>query len=77
MSQIPTIADLRAAAGISQSYASMILKGSRVPPRPLAIRILRKTGWRHPAIADLSETQIDTLEAIEPWTRSADRERAA
>jgi hypothetical protein len=51
------------------SYASEILSGARnrVPSRPLAIHILRTTGWRHPLLADLTDEQIDTLEQIEPW----------
>ena len=67
MTEKPSIATLREAVAISQSYASMILSGSRQPPRPLAIHIFRKTGWRHPMIADLSDEQIDVLETIEPW----------
>ena len=67
MSDKPKIPDIRAATGISQSYASMILTGSRVPPRSLAIRIFRATGWRHDSIAELSDEQIDVLEQVEPW----------
>ena len=67
MSNTPSIAELRDAAAISQSYASMILSGARKPSRPLAIHILRKTGWKHPLIADLTDEQIATLEQIEPW----------
>lgn len=54
--------------GISRSYASMIATGSRNPSRPLAIHILRTTGWRHEILADLTDDQISTLEQIEPWT---------
>lgn len=57
--------------GISQSYASLILNGERNPSRPLAIHILRHTGWRHPSIAALSDEQIGTLEQIEPWQGAA------
>jgi len=64
----PTPNALREAAGISQSYASMILSGNRIPPRPLAIHILRKTGWRHSVLGGLTEQQIDLLEQVEPWT---------
>lgn len=63
--------DLSAQAGISPSYASEILNNKRVPSRPLAIHILRSTGWRHPTIADLTDDQLEMLEAIEPWKRSA------
>lgn len=67
MSQIPSILEIREATGISQSYASMIRSGQRVPPRPLAIQIFRATGWKHDAIAELSEEQIAVLEQVEPW----------
>lgn len=63
----PSPRELRDATGISQSYASMIANGVREPSRPLAIHIFRKTGWRHPMLADLSDEQIATLETIEPW----------
>ncbi len=63
----PTLPALREATGISQSYASMILNGVREPSRPLAIHILRRTGWRHPLLDGLTDDQIATLEAIEPW----------
>ncbi|WPZ05634.1 hypothetical protein [Pelagerythrobacter marinus] len=67
MSNTPSPKALTEATGISPSYASMILSGARVPARPLAIHILRKTGWRHPILADLSDEQIDVLEEVEPY----------
>jgi hypothetical protein len=73
----PTSKALSEAAGISSSYASMILSESadpnksRTPPRSLAILIYRKLRWKHPSIEALSEEQIDLLEAVEPWTRAA------
>lgn len=67
-------ADLSDKAGISLSYASEIVNGKRDPSRSLAIHILRKTAWRHPVIAALTDEQIDLLEVVEPWTPS---ERAA
>jgi hypothetical protein len=80
MIEAPTTATLAEAADISKSYASEILtrvreggEKGRKPSRPLAIHILRTTGWRHPILADLSDEQIDTLEAIEPWVAPADR----
>jgi len=63
----PSISEIREAAGISQSYASMILSGARTPSRPLAIHIFRQTGWKHPTIAELSEEQIALLEEVEPY----------
>ena len=70
MEQPIKTSELASKAGISASYASEILSGKRVKiPRPLAIHILRKTGWRHSVLADLSDEQIDTLETIEPWQR--------
>ena len=74
MSDKPSIAELRVQAGISQSYASMILAGSRIPPRPLAIHIFRQTGWKPSAIADLTDEQISTLEAIDPWVPMTERQ---
>lgn len=61
-------ADLSAKADISLSYASEIVNGKRTPSRSLAIHIFRKTGWRHSAIASLSDEQMTMLEQIEPWT---------
>ncbi|WP_310533175.1 hypothetical protein [Novosphingobium sp.] len=61
-------------ANISPSYASMILGGSRTPPRPLAIHIFRTTGWRHEIIADLTDAQIEVFESVEPWVPVADRD---
>lgn len=58
---------LAEAAGISLPYASQIISGKRTPNRQLAIHILRKSGWRHPAIAHLTEEQIATFEAVDPW----------
>ncbi|AIT81244.1 hypothetical protein JI59_16390 [Novosphingobium pentaromativorans US6-1] len=63
----PSPRELREATGISQSYASMIANGVRDPSRPLAIHIFRKTGWKHPLIADLCADQIDVLEKVDPW----------
>jgi hypothetical protein len=77
MSQAPSITVLREATGISQSYASMILSGSRAPKRALAIRIFKSTGWRHSVLEGLTDEQIDVLEQVEPWERRPTPERAA
>jgi transcriptional regulator with XRE-family HTH domain len=70
MEQPIKTSELATKAGISASYASEILSGKREKiPRPLAIHIMRTTGWRHSVIADLTDDQIATLEAIEPWQR--------
>lgn len=63
--------ELAEAAGISKSYASEILSGSRQPSRSLAIHIMRKTGWRHSLLDCLSDEQIDLLEAVDPWRSAA------
>ena len=77
----PTPSAVRDAAGISQSYASMILSDEegkrRVPPRSLAILIFRKTGWRHSTIADLTEEQMAVFEQVDPWSPRQPREEAA
>ncbi|OGT55504.1 MAG: hypothetical protein A3E01_09355 [Gammaproteobacteria bacterium RIFCSPHIGHO2_12_FULL_63_22] len=62
--------DLALLAGISISYASEILGGTRKPSRPLAIHIFQKTGWRHDSITDLTDEQIDLLSQIEPYPSS-------
>lgn len=72
MIEAPSIKDIIEASGISQSYASMILTGARQPSRPLAIRLFRKTGWRHALLADLTDEQIAVLETVEPWTPRQD-----
>lgn len=64
-------------AGISKSYASEIVNGKRPPSRPLAIHILRTTGWRHRLLAALSDDQIATLEAVEPWAPRTQEATAA
>lgn len=63
----PEYLELARLAGISPSYANEIVKGRR-PNRALAIHILRRTGWRHDSIAELTDEQIVLLEKIEPWT---------
>lgn len=66
--QKPTVKQLVDATGISKGYASDILADNQPPSRPLAIHILRKTGWRHPMLADLTDDQLAVLEEIEPWS---------
>ena len=55
---------LREAAGISHSYAFMILSGDRTPGERLAITIFRKTGHKLGPIEKLSDEQIEALEQI-------------
>ncbi len=69
----PRVTDLAAAVGISKTYASDILAGKQAPSRPLAIRMLRKTGWRAAVLDGLTDPQIDLLETVEPWTPVSDR----
>jgi len=62
-----TQAEMADLLGVEQSTISRLERGQlSAPSRRLAIRIMRQTGWRHPVIADLSDEQIATLEAIEP-----------
>lgn len=63
----PKTSELAKLADISKSYASEILSGKRAPARALAIHIMRKTGWRHERIADLTDADIAALERIEPY----------
>ncbi len=64
----PTFTELVEATGISRGYASDILNDKQPPSRALAIHILRRTGWRHPLLADLTDEQLDVLEAVDPWS---------
>lgn len=59
--------ELAERAGISKSYASEIVNGLRRPSRPLAIHIMRCTGWRHSLLEGLTDDQIAMLETVEPW----------
>lgn len=59
-----TRAKLREVAGISASYAFMIMNGDRTPGESLAIKIFRKTGHKLGPIEKLSDDQIDALEQI-------------
>lgn len=74
MSIPPSTKELSEAAGISKGYASDILNGKRLTlNRPLAIHIFRTTGWRHPTIADLTETQMKVFEQVDPWCSPRDQ----
>lgn len=75
--EAPTQHDMQTRLGISQTYASMILRGVRTPSRPLAIRMFREFGWKHPVIAELTEEDMATFERIEPWIPTSDRQDAA
>lgn len=70
-----TPTELARAADISVPYASQILSTEpgrqRTPSRPLAIHILRKTGWKHPTIVELTDDEIDFLEKLDPWKAEA------
>ena len=71
--ETPTARRICDEAGISPSYAHMILSGERRPSRPLAIHILRRTGWRHPILEGLTDEQIAMLETVEPWVPPSER----
>lgn len=79
MTTSPTAAEISDAVGISRSYAAMILNESddpnksRTPPCSLAILIYRKTGYRHPSIAELTEAQMQVFEEVDPWTPRTDK----
>lgn len=61
------------ASGISYAYAYLIDNGDRIPPRPLAICLFRKTGWRHPVIEAMTEDQMRVYEEVEPWVAPSER----
>jgi len=49
------------AAGISPSYASMILNGRRQPPLGTALKIYDTTGLQVGLLASLTPDEIETL----------------
>ena len=65
MENKPRVKTLVDKLGISKGHASNVLSGVDDPSRPLAIRIFRATGWKHPTIAMLTAKQIKTLEEID------------
>lgn len=65
MAEPLTPAALKDAAGISASYAHMILSGERTPAMPLAITIFRKTGRKFGPIAQATDDEIDVLERVQ------------
>lgn len=52
---------LRAAADISESYASLLAGGDRTPSDKLAIRIWRETGIKLGRIKDAADSDIEAL----------------
>ena len=70
MTQEPTQAEL-IAIGISQSYASMILSGSRKPSARVVAHIFDKTGWKHPSIDSLTDEQIKGILIAQPFKVAA------
>ena len=73
MNTAPSQRELIQKAGISQTYASMILNGRRRPSRVTAIRIYRTTGWKASPIAALTDADIDALEWFEAACRATER----
>lgn len=67
MVENPRPTDISKVADISLPYASQILSGKRIPPRPLAIYLYRKLGWRCSVLDGLTDEQLALLEEIEPY----------
>jgi hypothetical protein len=63
----PTIKQVVAATSISRSYACDILNGKQ-SPRGLVVEIYRKTGWKAPLIAHMTDEQIAVIEEAELLT---------
>lgn len=61
----PTPTELSASAGISVSYASEILSGTRKPSRALALRIYEKAGLKFGPLANLTAQEIEFLAGIQ------------
>jgi transcriptional regulator with XRE-family HTH domain len=64
MSDEPKTTEFAAQAGISMGYASMILRGKRVPPLTTAISIFRKTGRKFGPIATATDEDIEVMERV-------------
>lgn len=75
MSKQPATKSFAEEADISIGYASDMLNGKRPMPRPLAIHMYRRTGWKHSSIAALTDRQIKVLEDVEPWVSPSARAR--
>lgn len=73
MTSTPGTMELADKAGIAKSYASEIVNNKRSPSRPLAIHIMRVTGWRHRILVGLTDDQLRTLETIEPYSPRRER----
>lgn len=58
------VATLARNAGISVSYASMILSGQRPPSLTTAISIFRKTGRKFGPIATATDEDIEVMERV-------------
>jgi transcriptional regulator with XRE-family HTH domain len=59
-----TPTELKDRAGISLSYASMLLSGDRQPSATLAARIFRETGLKMGLFATLSDADAKTAARI-------------
>jgi transcriptional regulator with XRE-family HTH domain len=57
--------EFAAKVGISISYASEILTGTRQPSQRLAVRIFRATGRKFGPIIGLSDADIAAIDRIE------------
>lgn len=62
---------LAEAAQISVPYASQIISGKRSPSLSMALRILHRTGWRHPLLEGFSAAQIKAIGEIDARKASA------
>ena len=58
--------EFAAAAGISASYASDILKGKRAPSAKKAIQIYRRTGRRFGILTGAADDEIARIEKLFP-----------
>jgi len=70
MKSTPTQSDL-VGLGISQTYASLILRGLRSPSKSLAVHIYQELGWMHPVLEGLSKADIEAFARVQPWERAA------
>jgi len=61
MSNTLTTSRLAAVAGISASYASMILNGHRPCPPEMALRVFQQTGSRIGLLSGATDDEVEVL----------------
>lgn len=72
MANKPSLKDIMDAVPVSKSYAAVIRNGQSIPLN-LAAAVYLKTGWRHPAISQLSDATVTEIAQKQPWVSPSER----